>query len=84
MSPEPDSLTTCVRRFGRESSAPGETKGFEHITGARMAKSNGHEVRCTLLWHTYVIQTDLVQVLLCMFSLSCYILYILILTVHSL
>ncbi|KIP04882.1 hypothetical protein PHLGIDRAFT_108939 [Phlebiopsis gigantea 11061_1 CR5-6] len=44
LSPEVDSLTTCVRRFGRASSAPGENKGFEHITGVRMAKHNGHEV----------------------------------------
>jgi hypothetical protein len=37
-------LTTCVRRFARPSRAPGERRGYEHITGARMARSNAHEV----------------------------------------
>lgn len=45
MSPAADDLTTCVRRFSRYSRAPGETKGYEHITGARMSAWNGHEVR---------------------------------------
>ncbi|CCM01584.1 uncharacterized protein FIBRA_03644 [Fibroporia radiculosa] len=41
MAPDPDGVTTCVRRFGR---ATGEQGDYEHITGARMANSNGHEV----------------------------------------
>lgn len=45
MSPAVDDLTTCVRRFSRHSRAPGEAKGYEHITGARMSAWNGHEVR---------------------------------------
>ncbi|KZT05508.1 WD40 repeat-like protein [Laetiporus sulphureus 93-53] len=44
MPPDADSLTTCVRRFGRKMRGPNERKGDEHITGARMATSNGHEV----------------------------------------
>ncbi|EIN10643.1 WD40 repeat-like protein [Punctularia strigosozonata HHB-11173 SS5] len=44
MAPDGDHLTTCVRRFGRTGRAPGERVGHEHITGARMAQSNGHEV----------------------------------------
>ncbi|KAH7914318.1 WD40-repeat-containing domain protein [Hygrophoropsis aurantiaca] len=39
-----ESVTTCVRRFGRRSRARGERKGYEHITGARMSPWNGHEV----------------------------------------
>jgi len=39
-----DSVTTCVRRFGRKTRGAGERKGFEHVTGAKMASSNGHEV----------------------------------------
>lgn len=42
-----EDITTCVRRFGRKSRAPGERKGQEHVTGARMAVSNGHEVNNT-------------------------------------
>ncbi|KAG6860377.1 hypothetical protein C0995_011984 [Termitomyces sp. Mi166 len=40
------SLTTCVRRFGRPKASAGETQRHrrEHITGARMSASNGHEV----------------------------------------
>lgn len=34
-------LTTCICRFGRESN---KEDGHEHITGARMANTNGHEV----------------------------------------
>jgi len=45
MSPSVDDVTTCVRRFSRHSRAPGEAKGHEHITGARMSAWNGHEVR---------------------------------------
>ncbi|KIM90838.1 hypothetical protein PILCRDRAFT_150692 [Piloderma croceum F 1598] len=44
MSPRSDDMTTCVRRFGRKSRAPGERRGREHITGARMPSSNGHEI----------------------------------------
>ncbi|PCH41019.1 WD40 repeat-like protein [Wolfiporia cocos MD-104 SS10] len=44
MSPDVDNVTTCVRRFGRTSLAEGERAGHEHITGAKMASSNGHEV----------------------------------------
>ena len=45
MSPAVYDVTTCVRRFSRHSRAPGEAKGYEHITGARMSAWNGHEVR---------------------------------------
>ncbi|KDQ64539.1 hypothetical protein JAAARDRAFT_187861 [Jaapia argillacea MUCL 33604] len=44
MVPDSDDVVTCVRRFGRKSRGPGERKGSEHVTGARMAESNGHEV----------------------------------------
>lgn len=39
-----DDYVTCVRRFGRAERGPGEFRGNEHITGARMAQTNGHEV----------------------------------------
>ncbi|ETW83984.1 hypothetical protein HETIRDRAFT_170452 [Heterobasidion irregulare TC 32-1] len=42
--PTGDDVTTCVRRFGRKSMGPGERKGHEHVTGARMSTRNGHEV----------------------------------------
>ncbi|KAI0638189.1 WD40 repeat-like protein [Trametes polyzona] len=42
--PSQDEVTTCVRRFGRTTRGQHERKGLEHITGARMATSNGHEV----------------------------------------
>ncbi|KAH9951583.1 WD40 repeat-like protein [Amylocystis lapponica] len=45
--PESDNVTTCVRRFGRISRGMGERPGYEHITGARMSTSNGHEVLMT-------------------------------------
>lgn len=44
MPPSSDDVTTCVRRFGRATRGPGESRGYEHITGARMATTNGHEV----------------------------------------
>ncbi|EKM59510.1 uncharacterized protein PHACADRAFT_157899 [Phanerochaete carnosa HHB-10118-sp] len=44
MSAEKDSATTCVRRFGREPSQSHQRRGSDHITGCRMANSNGHEV----------------------------------------
>lgn len=44
MPPDDDHLTTCVRRFGRADFNSNERRGFEHITGTRMASSNGHEV----------------------------------------
>ena len=34
----------CVRRFGRAARAPGEKREETHVTGSRMAGSNGHEV----------------------------------------
>lgn len=34
----------CVRMFGRASRGSGERNGEAHVTGARMAKSNGHEL----------------------------------------
>ncbi|KAL5527685.1 hypothetical protein ACEPAG_6486 [Sanghuangporus baumii] len=37
-----DSSVTCVRRFGRPETNEDE-RGIEHITGARMAQTNGHE-----------------------------------------
>jgi hypothetical protein len=48
MECDEDALTTCVRRFGRRSrsSNAGERERFEHITGARMPSTNGHEVSC--------------------------------------
>jgi hypothetical protein len=42
-------LTTCVRRFARPDRGMGEYTGYEHITGARMAVSNAHEVSCFFL-----------------------------------
>ncbi|KAF8913931.1 WD40-repeat-containing domain protein [Gymnopilus junonius] len=36
--------TTCVRKFGRERSSSDKRVRRDHITGARMSKSNGHEV----------------------------------------
>lgn len=44
ISPRNDDMTTCVRRFGRACRAPGERRGREHITGARMSSNNGHEI----------------------------------------
>ncbi|KAI0939956.1 hypothetical protein AcV5_001193 [Taiwanofungus camphoratus] len=44
MLPGSDAVTTCVRRFGRAARGPSERRGYEHITGARMSTSNGHEV----------------------------------------
>ncbi|GJE84849.1 WD40 repeat-like protein [Phanerochaete sordida] len=44
MSLEEDSATTCVRRFGRDSPRRNGRRGMEHITGCRMASSNGNEV----------------------------------------
>lgn len=39
------SLTNCVLRFGRRKKAVGQRgAAFDHITGARMSSSNGHEV----------------------------------------
>ena len=38
-----ESYVTCVRRFGRPEISDDE-RGIEHITGARMAQTNGHEV----------------------------------------
>ncbi|KAH9938149.1 WD40-repeat-containing domain protein [Fomitopsis serialis] len=43
MLPDSDDVTTCVRRFGRAARGPGESKGYEHITGAKMSCTNGHE-----------------------------------------
>ncbi|KAI0796668.1 WD40-repeat-containing domain protein [Abortiporus biennis] len=42
--PDSHSLTTCVRRFGRPNSGSNRDLRYEHITGARMATSNSHEV----------------------------------------
>ncbi|KAF8339108.1 WD40-repeat-containing domain protein [Cantharellus anzutake] len=39
-----DEIVTCVRRFGRASRAPGESEGDEHVSGARMSSTNGHEL----------------------------------------
>ncbi|OBZ70201.1 hypothetical protein A0H81_10030 [Grifola frondosa] len=44
MLPDASQMTTCVRRFGRAAPGPSERRGQEHITGAKMAASNGHEV----------------------------------------
>ncbi|KAI0340937.1 WD40 repeat-like protein [Trametopsis cervina] len=44
MSPDNEGLTTCVRRFGREPRSFNPRRATTHITGARMAESNGHEV----------------------------------------
>ncbi|KAI0092417.1 WD40 repeat-like protein [Irpex rosettiformis] len=44
MSPDDDCTTTCVRRFGRASRPSGLGSRFPHITGARVAQTNGHEV----------------------------------------
>ncbi|EJF61237.1 WD40 repeat-like protein [Dichomitus squalens LYAD-421 SS1] len=42
--PDSSEVTTCVRRFGRHGRGSHERRGREHITGSRMASSNGHEV----------------------------------------
>ncbi|KAM5540516.1 hypothetical protein V8D89_005974 [Ganoderma adspersum] len=42
--PDSSEVTTCVRRFGRNGRGAHERTGREHITGSRMASSNGHEV----------------------------------------
>ncbi|KAI0677623.1 WD40 repeat-like protein [Trametes maxima] len=42
--PTPGEVTTCVRMFGRTARGQHERPGREHITGSRMATSNGHEV----------------------------------------
>lgn len=42
---EDDSATRCVRRFGRLKRAPHESSYMTHVTGAKMADSNGNEVR---------------------------------------
>ncbi|KAG8880746.1 hypothetical protein FRB97_000539 [Tulasnella sp. 331] len=41
---EDENSTRCVRRFGRLKRGPKELKGSSHITAARMAKTNGHEL----------------------------------------
>lgn len=38
-----DEMVTCVARFGR-SAEKEEASRYPHVTGARMARSNGHEV----------------------------------------
>lgn len=40
-----EDLVTCVRRFGRTGPGEFEPPGSEHVTGARLSESNGHEVR---------------------------------------
>ncbi|KAI0732902.1 WD40 repeat-like protein [Fomitopsis betulina] len=42
--PNSHDVTTCVRRFGRAKRRPGESRGYEHVTGVRMATTNGDEV----------------------------------------
>lgn len=42
--PDSSEVTTCVRRFGRNGRGAHERRGREHITGSRMASSNGHEL----------------------------------------
>ncbi|PIL37152.1 hypothetical protein GSI_00844 [Ganoderma sinense ZZ0214-1] len=42
--PDSSEVTTCVRKFGRNGRGALERRGREHITGSRMASSNGHEV----------------------------------------
>jgi len=40
-----EEVTTCVRRFGRPKERGGERNSRrEHVTGARISPSNGHEV----------------------------------------
>ncbi|KAG8949301.1 hypothetical protein FRC04_008903 [Tulasnella sp. 424] len=39
-----DATTRCVRRFGRLKRGPKERKSQTHVTGARMADSNGHDL----------------------------------------
>lgn len=59
-------MTTCVRRFGRQSRAPGERRGREHITGARMPSSNGHEVKGVILCLVLLLtRPPMKQILLC-------------------
>ncbi|KAJ3553208.1 hypothetical protein NM688_g3741 [Phlebia brevispora] len=42
--PDHTGVVTCVRRFGRASDDPKKRTGREHITGTKMATTNGHEV----------------------------------------
>jgi len=37
-------LTTCIRKFGRPPQSTARHYRREHITGARLSRSNGHEV----------------------------------------
>ncbi|KAG8915589.1 hypothetical protein FRC01_003608, partial [Tulasnella sp. 417] len=39
-----DATTRCVRRFGRLKRGQKERKAHTHVTGARMADSNGHDL----------------------------------------
>lgn len=63
--PNKEDVTTCVRRFGRRSRGSGEQKGREHITGARMASTNSHEVQFTLISWSISPLLTVYQVLLC-------------------
>jgi hypothetical protein len=58
MAPDVDDFTTCVRRFGRRSRGPSERRGYEHVTGARVSATNGHEVIFTHLLNRSVLTTD--------------------------
>ncbi|KAI0723306.1 WD40 repeat-like protein [Earliella scabrosa] len=42
--PDSNGVTTCVRKFGRRTRGQFERKDNAHVTGSRMASSNGHEV----------------------------------------
>ncbi|KZP33014.1 WD40 repeat-like protein [Athelia psychrophila] len=53
-----DEITTCVRRFGRKSVAPGGRRRGDHITGAQMAASNGHEVSPPISDAVYLYSTQ--------------------------
>lgn len=44
-----EEYVTCVRRFGRPDGSS-EGHNIDHITGARMAQTNGHEVSPVLFF----------------------------------
>lgn len=45
MKCDEESYVTCVRRFGRQEREQRGRVWSDHITGARMAQTNSHEVR---------------------------------------
>lgn len=69
-----DELVTCVARFGR-SREKEEADRAPHVTGARMARSNGHEVRIYIQVTWSKVSSQSLNVVLCsgitMYVYSC-------------